>query len=182
MPPLFEFRLSLQHYQSFPRSNPTSPGEPSVWHTVSADFHIGTRCQKKSTISGYLSLSLSRFHQQRTRAPLLNTDKRFLLCFLGVVIGINSQRLGFVRRLKERSNPLLFPTERLHNERFDCRDRFASVRPYLSLHVDAPLTRLLCRGAGYGVVVGIGLFFSVFMLGLTWIQVSSSPGADRTGR
>lgn len=25
-------------------------------------------------------------------------------------------------------------------------------------------------GAGYGVVCGIGLFFSVFMLGLTWIQ------------
>jgi hypothetical protein len=25
-------------------------------------------------------------------------------------------------------------------------------------------------GAGYGVVCGIGLFFSAFMLGLTWIQ------------
>ena len=42
------------------------------------------------------------------------------------------------------------------------------------------LSRLLCRGAGYGVVVGIGLFFSAFMLGLTWIQVSLSPQANRT--
>ncbi|CAE6435363.1 unnamed protein product [Rhizoctonia solani] len=29
---------------------------------------------------------------------------------------------------------------------------------------------VLPQGAGYGVVVGIGLFFSAFMLGLTWIQ------------
>jgi hypothetical protein len=123
---------------------------------------------------GYLSLALSRFHRQRSRAPLLNTDKRKPRCFLGVVIGINSQRLAFVRRLKEISKPLLFPTERLHNERYERRDSFASVRPYLS-SLSMRLSRLPCRGAGYGVVVGIGLFFSVFMLGLTWIQVSLFP-------
>jgi len=50
----------------------------------------------------------------------------------------------------------------------------------ICVHVDLPLT-LPCRGAGYGVVVGIGLFFSVLMLGLTWIQVSLSSQADRTG-
>ena len=37
------------------------------------------------------------------------------------------------------------------------------------------LSRLPCRGAGYGVVVGIGLFFSAFMLGLTFMQVSWPP-------
>ncbi|KAJ1304410.1 hypothetical protein OPQ81_005558 [Rhizoctonia solani] len=32
------------------------------------------------------------------------------------------------------------------------------------------VSTVLPQGAGYGVVVGIGLFFSAFMLGLTWIQ------------
>ncbi|KDN44490.1 hypothetical protein RSAG8_05537, partial [Rhizoctonia solani AG-8 WAC10335] len=32
------------------------------------------------------------------------------------------------------------------------------------------VSTVLPQGAGYGVVIGIGLFFSVFMLGLTWIQ------------
>ncbi|KIM24913.1 hypothetical protein M408DRAFT_228455 [Serendipita vermifera MAFF 305830] len=32
------------------------------------------------------------------------------------------------------------------------------------------MSTILPQGAGYGVVCGIGLFFSVFMLGLTWIQ------------
>lgn len=34
---------------------------------------------------------------------------------------------------------------------------------------------VLPQGAGYGVVVGIGLFFSVLMLGLTWLQARYTP-------
>ncbi|KAH7105729.1 Na+/solute symporter [Auriculariales sp. MPI-PUGE-AT-0066] len=34
----------------------------------------------------------------------------------------------------------------------------------------ANVATVLPQGAGYGVVVGIGLFFSAFMLGLTWMQ------------
>ena len=52
----------------------------------------------------------------------------------------------------------------------------------LCVYISMRLLHLPCRGAGYGVVVGIGFFFSVFMLGLTWIQVSLSPQVNRTGR
>ena len=45
----------------------------------------------------------------------------------------------------------------------------------LCVYMSTRLSRLPCRGAGYAVVVGIGLSFSVFVLGLTWIQVSLSP-------
>jgi len=34
-------------------------------------------------------------------------------------------------------------------------------------------------GAGYGVVCGIGLFFSALMLGLTWIQARYTPFSPR---
>ncbi|KAF8906688.1 urea transporter [Mucidula mucida] len=37
------------------------------------------------------------------------------------------------------------------------------------------MSTVLPQGAGYGVVVGIGLFFSVFMLGLTAIQARYTP-------
>lgn len=40
---------------------------------------------------------------------------------------------------------------------------------------DTNVSTVLPQGAGYGVVVGIGLFFSVFMLGLTWIQARYTP-------
>lgn len=31
-------------------------------------------------------------------------------------------------------------------------------------------TAILSQGVGYGVVLGMGMFFTVLMLGLTWIQ------------
>ncbi|KAF8587633.1 Na+/solute symporter [Ramaria rubella] len=37
------------------------------------------------------------------------------------------------------------------------------------------VSTVLPQGAGYGVDAGIGLFFSVFMLGLTWIQSRYTP-------
>ncbi|KAF7299220.1 Urea transporter [Mycena indigotica] len=39
---------------------------------------------------------------------------------------------------------------------------------------------VLPQGAGYGVVVGIGLFFSVFMIGLTAIQARYTPFSPRS--
>ncbi|KAF7297841.1 Urea transporter [Mycena kentingensis (nom. inval.)] len=41
-------------------------------------------------------------------------------------------------------------------------------------------TTVLPQGAGYGVVVGIGLFFSVFMIGLTAIQARYTPFSPRS--
>jgi urea-proton symporter len=37
------------------------------------------------------------------------------------------------------------------------------------------VSTVLPQGAGYGVVVGIGLFFSAFMLALTWFQARYTP-------
>lgn len=37
---------------------------------------------------------------------------------------------------------------------------------------------ILPQGVGYGVVVGIGFFFALFMMGVTWIQVC---GEELTG-
>ncbi|CAG7850309.1 Probable urea active transporter 1 [Serendipita indica DSM 11827] len=41
------------------------------------------------------------------------------------------------------------------------------------------MSTILPQGAGYGVVCGIGLFFSVFMLGLTWIQARYTAFSPR---
>ncbi|KAF8505220.1 urea transporter [Gautieria morchelliformis] len=41
--------------------------------------------------------------------------------------------------------------------------------------MSSTVSTVLPQGAGYGVVVGIGLFFSVFMLGLTWLQARYTP-------
>ncbi len=111
----------------------------------------------------------------------------FLRCFLWVVIGINSQQPGFVRRLKGRPSPFSSPRNDLtmSGANVTSNANVAMVLPQcvlICVCMSMRLSRLPCRGAGYGVVVGIGLFFSVFMLGLTWIQVSLSPQADRTGR
>lgn len=47
-------------------------------------------------------------------------------------------------RLKERLKPLLFPTERVHDERYERLDGFASVRPYLTLF--RPLSHVFHTG------------------------------------
>lgn len=31
-------------------------------------------------------------------------------------------------------------------------------------------TAILSQGVGYGIVIGMGLFFTVLMIGLTWVQ------------
>ncbi|KAG8842057.1 hypothetical protein FRB91_004465, partial [Serendipita sp. 411] len=41
------------------------------------------------------------------------------------------------------------------------------------------MSHILPEGAGYGVVCGIGLFFSAFMLGLTYIQARYTPFSPR---
>lgn len=38
---------------------------------------------------------------------------------------------------------------------------------------------ILPQGAGYGVVVGIGFFFAIFMAGISWLQVRSPSALAR---
>ncbi|QRV79474.1 urea active transporter 1 [Ceratobasidium sp. AG-Ba] len=68
---------------------------------------------------------------------------------------------------KMRGNLDLLPLQQLY---IKTNFSFMPNLPEESARMSETASTVLPQGAGYGVVVGIGLFFSAFMLCLTWIQ------------